>query len=80
MPPGAPFLSRFCSVMTAWVVSMMPAMEQALMRPLRVTCGAEGLMCRGRKGWGGERGAGHSLHSRRSAQHHKSTPLESSTP
>ena len=26
------------STMTAWVVSMMPAMPQAFMRPLRVTC------------------------------------------
>lgn len=42
MPPAdmpmLGFFSRFCSVITAWVVSMMPAMEQALVRPLRVTC------------------------------------------
>ena len=37
MPPGAlPLFSGF-SVMTAWVVSIIPAMEAALDSPLRVT-------------------------------------------
>mmetsp|Transcript_5439 Transcript_5439/g.9771 ORF Transcript_5439/g.9771 Transcript_5439/m.9771 type:complete len:201 (-) Transcript_5439:1408-2010(-) len=37
MPEGTPSFSRFTSVMTACVVSMMPAMPQALERPERVT-------------------------------------------
>lgn len=38
-PPGAPE-GLFFSTMTAWVVSMMPAMEHELSRPFLVTCAA----------------------------------------
>lgn len=54
--PRLGFFSRFCSVITAWVVSMMPAMEHALVRPLRVTCRGGGGGRGVRAGTGGEGG------------------------